>query len=121
MTLRLLSLAVLGVALLGGGPTQVTPQGPKPQTVTREAKGRALKRIAVIEDFDGGHRSSVVSVEIAWEPGLQPFLVGVGTAEAAFSADAKGKVVKGEVRGGDLVSVVGRPALEVDLRLPAPE
>jgi len=81
----------------------------------------AFKQITLTEDLTSGHRSSVMNVEIAWEPRLQPFLVGLGPCEVVFSKDAAGKVVKGELRGGDQVSAAGKPALELELRLPAPK
>ena len=80
----------------------------------------ALKEITLNENLETGHRSSVLSVEIAWEPRLQPFLVGVGPCEVVFSKDAAGKMVKGKLPGGDRLASVGKPALEVELRLPAP-
>ncbi len=78
----------------------------------------ALKRLTVIDDLESGQRTCVLSMDLAWEPGLHPIRVGVGPAEAEFGT--RQAVARAKIPGGESFSVIDQPAVEVELRCPCP-
>ena len=81
----------------------------------------AFKRLAINHDLETDNRSCVVHLEVAWEPWFQPFYLEAGSATAVFAPDKQGKAIKAEVPSRGQLSVAGKMAVEVEVRLPAPE
>jgi hypothetical protein len=79
------------------------------------------KRIAIARDDEAGTHVCTISLDIAWEPRYEPLYLEVGAIQATFSADAKGVERQVKLPGQGRISVAGRNAIEVDIRLPAPE
>src|SRR5262249_35986257 len=81
----------------------------------------AFKRLEIKHDLESDNRSSLVHLEVAWEPWFQPFYLEAGPATAVFAPDKQGKAIKAEVPSRGQLSVAGKMAVEVEVRLPAPE
>lgn len=79
-------------------------------------RGVVLKR-----DEDTAQHTCVVHLETAWEPWFQPFYVNVGPSTAGFSRDDEGRALQTKIPGRGQLGVAGRPAVEVELRTPAPK
>ncbi len=76
----------------------------------------AVKEISVSRDFETGSRTCLIKLEVAWEPKLRPLFCGLAAIDADF---ATGKRVKLPDRGD--VRIAGRNAIEMNIRLPAPQ
>lgn len=79
-----------------------------------------LKAIRTHRDLETDARTCVAHLEVAWEPRLQPFLVEIGPASLRFSKDATGKTATHALPGRGSLSVTGKNAVDVELRVPAP-
>ncbi len=80
-----------------------------------------VKHVSLARDLETGTHTCALHLEAAWEPRFQPFLVDVGSARVAFAKDDRGTVRKGTLPPAGATAVTGRTAVEVDLRLRAPE
>jgi hypothetical protein len=74
----------------------------------------SVKRVLASLDLETKSHHVQTSLDVAWERALQPFYLEVASLEVT---DAKGKQ-RVDARGQ--ISVAGRSATELDLRLPAP-
>ncbi len=80
----------------------------------------AVKRLALSRDLETDNHSCVVHLEVAWEPWFQPFYLEAGPAAIVFSPDAKGKAFKAAIPSRGQLAVAGKNAVEVEVRLTAP-
>jgi hypothetical protein len=81
----------------------------------------AVKRLKVDHDLETDNRSCVVHLEVAWEPWFQPFYLEAGAATVVFAPDKGGNAIKADVPSRGQISVAGKIAAEVEVRLPAPK
>ncbi len=80
----------------------------------------ALKRIELTRETDSGVHACIQHLEVAWEPRLQPFFLGIGPAKAVFAPDSQGRELAVEVPSRGQVHVAGRNAIEIQVRTPGP-
>jgi len=81
----------------------------------------AVKHLRLSHDLETDNHSCVTQLEVAWEPWFQPFYLETGPATVVYSADGDGKVFKAAVPTRGQLSVAGKNAVEVEVRLPAPK
>src|SRR6266545_2531080 len=79
-----------------------------------------VREVANRLDLESGSHTCAIQLEVAWEPRLQPFLLETAPTTILFSADMNGKMAKEALPSRGRVSVVGRNAILVDIRVPAP-
>jgi hypothetical protein len=77
-----------------------------------------VKRVTTVADLENDAHFTLVQLEVAWEPRFQPFLVETRPDGLVIEDDQRHplKVVEG---GKGQASVSGRPAMDMELRLPA--
>jgi hypothetical protein len=78
----------------------------------------ALRRLAASHDFETGRTAYTASLEVAWEPHLQPFLLETRPHNLAVH-DEKGNELPAAAEGSSLAPVDGRNSLLIDVPLPA--
>jgi hypothetical protein len=81
----------------------------------------AVKHLGLMRDIDTGRRSCQANLELAWEPWFQPFYLEMGPGQAQFSRNRHGAMLKSTFPGQGRVSVTGKSAAGVVLRLEAPD
>lgn len=74
----------------------------------------SLKGVTTSLNFDTRAHFCHLALDVAWEPHLQPFYLDPGTVDVSYGGQKQSVNVRGQV------SVAGRTATEIDLRLPAP-
>jgi hypothetical protein len=79
----------------------------------------AAKRITVSQDLESGARFCTLTLEVAWEPRLQPFRIENG-ATKVFLTTAGNKKVEIDQDGTGHTDAHGGLAMELILRFPAP-
>jgi hypothetical protein len=79
------------------------------------------KRLNVARDDDAGTHTCTVTLDVAWEPRFEPLYLEADTVDVIFAADKTGVQRQVKVAGQGKFGVAGRNALEVDLRMPAPD
>jgi len=94
------------------------PGGMTPPTSYSGPFRLALKRLLVSRDFDSDSRHTTATLEVCWEPTLQPFLLETRPQNLVVKDEA-GKVVPWLGQGSSLAPVDGRIALQFDVALPA--
>jgi hypothetical protein len=77
----------------------------------------ALKRVVPSWDFDADSRQTTVTLEVCWEPALQPFLLETRPQDLVVK-DQAGKAIPVTWSGSSLAPVDGRIALQFDVTLP---
>ncbi|MCI0379497.1 MAG: hypothetical protein L0215_17960 [Gemmataceae bacterium] len=103
-----------GVALIDGKPRDVPTYY---QGIFRIAN----KRTVLSRDEGTDQHSCTVTLEVAWEPRNEPLFLDVGPMRARFAADDKKKELTASVSGSGKMAVAGRTAVEMEVRLPAPD
>jgi hypothetical protein len=114
----------------GGGISTYQPDG---QVALVDAPQRAMatayqgifritvKRRTVTRDDDAGTHTCTVTLDVAWEPRFEPLYLEADTMDVTFAADKTGVERQVKVAGQGKFGVAGRNALEVELRMPAPD
>jgi hypothetical protein len=77
----------------------------------------AVKKIVASRDLETGHHSCTVSLEVAWEPQLQPLFLETRPAELKL-ADDQMRPIPVQPDGSSVASVDGRMSLVTDVQLP---
>lgn len=92
----------------GGGAGQISYSGPF---------RIALKRIATARDFEGNTQTTA-TLEVCWEPALQPFLLETRPQDLVVKDEAN-KTLPVEAPGSSVAPVDGRIALQFEVALPS--
>jgi hypothetical protein len=80
----------------------------------------AIKRVTVSRDLENNAQHATASMEVAWEPHLQPFLLET-RPQNLLVKDDQNKVLPFGPEGSSIAPVDGRMALLFDVALPAPK
>lgn len=82
----------------------------------------ALKRIALLRDFEAGSSSARIALEIGWEPRLRPMLLSI-KADGVEAIDDRGRAVPPQVamESGDVALRSENPSVEANVTLAAPD
>jgi len=80
----------------------------------------AIKRVTVSRDLETNTQHATASVEVAWEPHLQPFLLETRPQNLMVKDDQNRNLPFGS-EGSSIAPVDGRMALLFDVALPAPK
>jgi hypothetical protein len=78
----------------------------------------AVKRIDASQNFETQTRSCVIRLELAWEPTVQPLFVDNRPGDIKIFDDKGGVIGSSDSSGRD--PLVGRNAVEIPVRFPAP-
>jgi hypothetical protein len=105
-----------------GGSVALVAGGPQPVPTCNSGVFRvAGKRLTLMRDLETGAHSLRVSLEVAWEPWFQPFLLEVRSYTLGFTGSGSDARSALKQPGQGQVPVDGRTAVEIDLPAPAPE
>lgn len=93
------------------------PAGSRPVCYTGPFR-LAVSRVAAVRDLETGAHFYTVSVEVAWEPHLQPFLLQTRPAALVVEDEQKRQL---QIQSGGSVkeAIDGKIAAVIDLRVPA--
>jgi hypothetical protein len=94
------------------------PEQPRPLVSHSGLFRLALKRVLMSEDLETGHHACTASLEVAWEPQLQPYYLET-YPKSLKVRDGEGKDVPFNSTGSSPAPVDGRTALTFDFALPA--
>ncbi len=103
-----------GVALVDGKPRDVP-------TFYQGIFRIANKRTVLSRDEGTGQHGCTVTLEVAWEPRYEPLYLDIGPMRARFAADDRKKELTASVPASGKMAVAGRTAVEIEVRLPAPD
>jgi hypothetical protein len=78
----------------------------------------ALQRLQTWRDFESGGRGSVATLEVFWEPSLQPLFLETRPHDLVVKPD-RGEPLPARLEGSSLAPVDGRFSLAFDVPLPA--
>jgi hypothetical protein len=82
----------------------------------------SVKHLGVSRDADNDKPQLSASLEFAWEPRFQPFLLAIEELNVEYAPDAKDNKLKAAMKGGGTkIRVTGRNAFADVVRLEAPE
>jgi hypothetical protein len=79
-----------------------------------------IKTIGINQDLETGVSNLIVQLESAWEPRFEPFLFEAGPTSLRFGKDKLGKAPAHQLPGRGRQALTGRPAAQIEVRVPAP-
>lgn len=79
------------------------------------------KRVTLAKDLETNTHTCTITLEVAWEPRFEPFYLDPGPVHVVFSSDGNAGPRIERAPGRGQVSVAGRVATEVEVRLPGPD